>query len=70
MTTHQRLEATLTGVVGQPVEITVRGRRAFTFSTELVCPELGDRLQAYFGEHATISVEHDAECGSFAYATV
>jgi len=36
-------------VIGEGVEITIRGRRGFTFSTEAVVADLADRLTAYFG---------------------
>lgn len=56
--------------LGLPVAITIRGAGAFTFSTETVAPELGDRVKAFVGNLATVTVEHDAECGSFAYIDV
>lgn len=62
-----RLEATMTEIVGQPVDLTVRGEKSFTFSTEAVDRNLGEVIAAYFGKLATVTVDHDDECGSFAY---
>lgn len=66
-TRKARLEATMTKIVGQPVDLTIRGEKSFTFSTEAVDPNLGDVIAAYFGKLATVTVDHDDECGSFAY---
>jgi hypothetical protein len=65
--TKQNLEAQMTKLIGQPVELTIRGEQSFTFSTETVCRNLGDKIAAYFGKLATVTVDHDDECGSFAY---
>lgn len=62
-----RLEATMTEIVGQPVDLTIRGAKSFTFSTETVDRNLGEVIAAYFGKLATVTTEHDDECGSFAY---
>ena len=61
------LEATMSKIVGKPVDLTIRGAKSFTFSTEVVDPALGDVIAAYFGKLAVVTVEHDDECGSFAY---
>jgi hypothetical protein len=70
MNRKQNLEARMTALVGKPVELTVRGEKAFTFSTETVTADLGERIAAFFGALATVRVEHDEECGSFAYVEV
>lgn len=62
-----RLEVTMTKIVGQPVDLTIRGAKSFTFSTETVDRNLGEVIAAYFGKLATVTVDHDDECGSFAY---
>lgn len=64
------LEARISDLVGAPVTLTVRNDRAFTFSTDEVCDHLGDRIAAFFGKLAAVTVQHDAECGSFAYVQV
>jgi hypothetical protein len=62
------LELALSEVIGEAVEITIRGPRAFTFSTERVVAELPVKLIEYFGARMHFeSVEHDAEIGSFVY---
>jgi hypothetical protein len=65
-----RLEARMTALVGANVELTVRGARAFTFSTEAVTPTLGDVIAAFFGNLATVTTDHDEEIGSFAFVEV
>ena len=70
MTRKQALEARISALVGAPVELTVRGDRSFTFSTEAVTASLGDVLAQFFGKLATVRTEHDEECGSFAYVEV
>lgn len=62
-----RLEAQMTKMIGQPVTITVRGEKSFTFSTDEAAADLGEKVSAFFGKLATVSVDHDDECGSFAY---
>jgi hypothetical protein len=59
--------AKISQLVGTEVEITVRGDTSFTFSTETVTANLGTDLAQFFGSLATVTVEHDDECGSFAY---
>jgi len=64
------IEATLTEIIGRKVELTVRGDRSFTISTEEVFAGLGERVAAFFGDLAKITTEHDDECGSFAYVEI
>jgi hypothetical protein len=62
---------TLAKVFGIEAELTVRGDRDFTISTETVCPDLLDRVRAFFGNEITnATAEHDDECGTFVYFTV
>jgi hypothetical protein len=62
---------TLAKVLGVDAELTVRGDKDFTISTETVCRDLLARIQGFFGNEITnVSVEHDDECGSFVYFTV
>jgi hypothetical protein len=63
------LEERFSGMIGAPVELTIRGEREFTFSTETVCADLPGRVAAFFGPLATVTGAHDPECGSFAYVT-
>jgi hypothetical protein len=72
MTVQRRTEelaATLSQVVGAKVEITVRGDRAFTFSTERVDQDLEFHLVGYFGSMMELDAETqiDGECGTFVY---
>lgn len=67
MTPRQQNLAT---VAGMPVEVTVRGERAFTFSTAVRNDAAAARLADFFrkgGPDVRVSVEHDDECGSFVY---
>lgn len=64
----KNLQAQISRHVGLPVEITIRGERAFTFSTETVEPDLEARIRAFFGQTFALTTEHDPECGSFCYA--
>lgn len=71
MTIRERLailKEAISRQVGAPVDITIRGETAFTFSTETVMPDLEDRIRAFFGSALTLRTEHDNECGSFCYA--
>jgi hypothetical protein len=70
MTRKQHLEARMSALVGKPVDLTVRGARSFTFSTETVTADLGERIANFLGDLATVRIEHDEECGSFAYVEV
>lgn len=57
----------LSAIAGKPVEITVRGDRSFTISTEHEDHVAGARLADFFSGQAAVSVVHDAECGTFIY---
>jgi hypothetical protein len=70
MNRKQAFEARIAALVGKPVELTVRGDRSFTFSTDDVTPDLGDKLAAFFGNLATVTADHDDECGTCAYVEV
>jgi len=62
------LEAALKQVVGAPVEITVRGERDFTFSTDRIDQDFEFHLVKFFGAAMTLqSVDIDDECGTFVY---
>ena len=61
------LEEIISKVAGAKVELTIRGDKSFTFSTETVTPDLGEKIASYFGGLATVTVAHDDECGTFAY---
>jgi hypothetical protein len=65
----EELAATLTHIVGAKVEITIRGGRAFTFSTESADQNLEARLVGYFGPLMALDMETeiDDECGTFVY---
>lgn len=64
----RNLQEQLSRHVGIPVDITIRGERAFTFSTDKVTPELEDRIRTFFGQVFALTTKHDPECGSFCYA--
>ena len=65
----EKMKATLAKIVGTDVEITVRGEREFTFSTEHVDQDLEFHLVRYFGKLMVIDAETqiDDECGTFVY---
>jgi hypothetical protein len=65
----EALEAIISDVVGAKVEMTIRGKRGFTFSTEEVNRDLEARLKDYFGAAMVITdpTEIDEECGTFVY---
>ena len=54
--TKQELENNMTKVAGIPVEITVRGKRSFTFSFEGKNETAAKKIQQYF---APVSLEYD-----------
>jgi len=58
----------LTG--GVEVELTIRGDRSFTFSTEEKNEAAAEAIADYFRGSASVNVEHDDECGSFVYVEV
>jgi hypothetical protein len=62
------LHAAIAQIIGQPVEITIRGARSFTFSVEHVDHELAAKLVEFFGPMMVLeSVETDDDCGTFVY---
>jgi hypothetical protein len=62
----QALEAKLSAVAGRPVEITIRGERAFTFWFDGIDAAAAQRLAATTdGEKVTI--ESDADLGTCVY---
>lgn len=61
------LETILSDIAGKPVELTFRGPTSFTVSTDDVTPDLGEKVSAFFGKLATVTVDHDEECGTCAY---
>jgi hypothetical protein len=65
-----RLEALMSTLIGKPVCLTVRGPKSFTFSTDDVTARIGEAVAGFFGALATVTTDHDAECGSFAYVEV
>lgn len=69
MTRIEKLQFTLSKVVGSPVEITIRGERKFTFSTDRVDQDFEFHLVSYFGNLMAIDAETqiDDECGTFVY---
>ncbi len=69
-TRKANLENQLCQIAGVPVEVTVRGLRAFTFSFETVDAKAVAAIEKYFGDLAKLEVEVDEECGTFIYATV
>lgn len=64
------ITAKLSAALGVNVEVTVRGARAFTFSTDTVTVDLGDKVSAFLCGLGSVHVDHDEECGSFAYVSV
>ena len=61
------LEVKISRIAGVPVELTVRGESAFTFSLPEVNKTAADKIADFFASMAKVSVEHDDECGSFVY---
>ena len=64
----ENLQKILTERIGTPIEITIRGERRFTFSTDQVTPDLEARIAEFFGPTMALSSDHDDEVGSFVYA--
>lgn len=62
------LKKMLTENIGVPIEITIRGDRLFTFSTDQVTLDLEARIAGFFGQTMTLTSIHDDEVGSFVYA--
>lgn len=65
-----RLEANISKAIGISVELTIRGERKFTFSTDEVNRELPTKISAFFGKAATVTEDHDEECGTCAYVEI
>ena len=64
------LESQISKVVGMPGEITIRGEKEFTFSTEKVSKRAAKKIENFFKSVAkSFQVEHDKECGTFCYLT-
>lgn len=63
-----KLEKELSLVAGRPVEITVRGDRAFTFAFNGICELAVVRIKRFL--RVPVEVEQDDEIGTFIYADV
>lgn len=63
----KNLEAKISQVAGEPVELTIRGDRAFTFSMEARNDAAAQRIAEFFAGQAKVEIEHDDEVGSFVY---
>ena len=57
----QELEINMTKVVGFPVEITIRGKRSFTFSFEGKNETAAKKIQQYFAP-VLLEYDYDEEC--------
>lgn len=57
----QELEINMAKVAGLPVEITVRGKRSFTFSFEGKNEIAAKKIQQYFAPVA-LEYDYDEEC--------
>jgi ribosomal protein L11 len=69
--TLKNIEDKISAILELPVEVTIRGEREFTISTESVSLKLKTACQKYFGSLIKEShIEHDKECGSYFYFTV
>lgn len=64
---HKSLEQQISKLAGVPVEMTIRGERSFTFSTEERNEQAADRIAAFFKGQAKAEIVHDDEVGSFVY---
>ena len=58
----ENLESHLSNVCGLPVELTVRGEREFTLSSDGNCKTQLTRAAEYFGTLAKSSFSYDEEC--------
>lgn len=56
------LESQLTQIAGLPIEVTVRGDRAFTFSFEGQCEAAVAAVVKFFGSFAKMAASYDHEC--------
>ena len=70
MTKIAKMEDNLSKIAGHKVELTIRGDRAFTISSDEMVLDLDAKVAAFFGKAAKISASHDEECGSFVYIEV
>jgi len=62
------LQNTISKIVGCNVEITIRGDRNFTFSTDRVDHDLEFHLKSYFGNAMVLDGEPVIDdCGTFVY---
>lgn len=57
----QELEHNMTKVAGVPVEITIRGKKSFTFSFEGKNEVAAKKIQEYFN-HVALDYDYDEEC--------
>lgn len=58
---------TLSKLAGQPVEVTIRSEKAFTFSLEVVDKKATKAITNFFKGQGKLTVEEDEECGTFIY---
>jgi len=62
------LQTEISKIVGCDVEITIRGDRKFTFSTDRVDQDLEFHLTSYFGNAMILDGESAIDdCGTFVY---
>lgn len=59
--TKQELENNMTKVAGVPVEITIRGKKSFTFSFEGKNEVAAQKIQKYFTP-VTLEYDYDEGC--------
>lgn len=66
------LEKALSKAMKAPVEITIRGPKKFTLSTENVTKDLSAKVKKYFGASVMFDMaqQDDDEVGSFVYFTI
>lgn len=72
MSAKTRLEQILSGIAGRPVEITIRGERAFTWWMDAADPEAAAKLAAFAKADPRVTVEStmDPETGTCVYVDV
>lgn len=56
-----KLQADLSKLAGVPIEITIRGDRAFTISFDKIDAAITAKLVSFFSSGAKVSVETDDE---------
>lgn len=61
------LEDKISAIAGTPVELTIRGDHAFTFSVDVGQRGAAQKIAAFFAGEAVVEVVHDEEVGSFVY---